>query len=44
MASTVQIKQKIENLINKFNVHKIINVHKQLKNQKKVSQNWCIKI
>ena len=35
MASTVQIKQKIEKL-NNFNVHKIINAHKELKNQKKI--------
>ena len=43
MVSTIQIKQKIETL-NKFNVHKIINVHKQLKNQKKVPPNWWMKI
>ena len=34
MASTVQIKEKIEK-INKFSVHKIICVHKQLKIKRK---------
>ena len=34
MASTVQIKEKIEKN-NKFNVHKIIYVHKQLKIKRK---------
>ena len=43
LESTIQIKQKIEKL-NKFYVHKTINVHKQLKNQEKVPPNWCMKI
>ena len=41
MASKVQIKEKIEKL-NNFNVHKIIYVHKQLKNQKKIPQNYIV--
>ena len=43
LVGTTQIKQNLEKL-NKFYVHKAINVHKQLKNQEKVPPNWCMKI